>query len=333
MTHGLRAIPTIQAQFGNFGFSLMSVAQTGFQVSAGQALERFKDFRVPQDLSDPTAIANAIQTLLLTVDALFDENGDLAADALPTVTALSYVDIIGSAGYGMQLSPELAAGMSVKIINRRFSTSRIPAQQLQDLISETVASFHSSATGFTLDAGLLYSIPVTGTRFALTAENILPVKTIQSDVNIRTAETILADYARTSPGGPVKVVNGDTGLVAARVPIEVIIPFELKAPLILKMGAQHSLTSDWDIAAEWTDIASQSNIYDTFLQRIQLGTEYRLRPLGNTVGIALRMGLAQDHLTAGFGLDLFKLVQLDGAVAFDMFTDATSYYAQLRIGW
>jgi len=64
-----------------------------------------------------------------------------------------------------------------------------------------------------------------------------------------------------------------------------------------------------------------------------LGTEYRLRPLGNSVGVALRMGLAQKHLTAGLGLDLFKIVQLDGAIAYDKFTEATSYYGQLRIGW
>ena len=333
ITHGLRIVPMVQAQLGNFGVSVFATAQTGFQVASGQSLQDLKGFRIPENLSDVAAVRNAVQSLLLAVGALFDPSGDVAADALPSIFAVSYVDIIGSVGYGMHLAPNLDGGVALKIINRRFSTSHIAAGDLGSLFTETRKNFQANTTGVTADAGLLYTLPASHTRLAVTAENILPVKTIESDVSIDFVGTGILGYARTSyPSGPIKVVGTDTGLVAARVPIHAVLPFELKAPFILTAGAQHPLTPEWDVTAEWTDIGAQSNIYTGFAERIRFGTEYRIRLLSNSVGLAGRLGFAQDHATYGIGLSLFRVLTIDGAAAFDTFTSATSYYAQLRIG-
>ncbi len=333
MTHGVHVLPAFQAQVGHFGFSLSATAQSGFQVSSGRALEALNGFKIPEDLTDVNALAASIQSLFLAIDGLFDEDGEVALDALPSVYALSYLDIVGTAGYGMRLSNNIDAGVNLKIINRRFSTSRIPATSLEDLISETRTNFEASVTGFTFDAGIIYTLPSARTRIAATAENILPVKTILSDMKVRIVESFPI-YARDFyPDGPIKTVGADTGLALIRLPLEVQIPFELKAPLILSAGVSHQLASNWDAALEWNDIATQSSLYETTLQRIRLGTEYRFKPIPGILDAAARLGFAQDHMTYGIGLDLFKVVEIDGAVAFDRFTAATSYFAQLRLGW
>jgi hypothetical protein len=246
---------------------------------------------------------------------------------------MSYVDIIGTVGYGTRLGPNLDGGVTLKIINRRFSTSHIAASDLGNLLTETRKNFQSNTTGLTADVGFLYSLPASGTRLAVTAENVLPVKTIESDVTADFAGTGIIGYARTSyPAGPIKVVGGDTGLVAARVPLHAVIPFELKAPFILTAGAQHPLAPNWDVTGEWTDIAGQSNLYSKFIERVRVGTEYRLRVLGNAIGVAGRLGFAQNHGTYGLGLSLLHAVNIDGAIAYDAYTSAMSYYGQVRVG-
>jgi hypothetical protein len=46
-----------------------------------------------------------------------------------------------------------------------------------------------------------------------------------------------------------------------------------------------------------------------------------------------RDGLADNQLTVGIGLNIFRVVQIDGAIAKDQFIGETAYYGQMKVGW
>jgi hypothetical protein len=49
--------------------------------------------------------------------------------------------------------------------------------------------------------------------------------------------------------------------------------------------------------------------------------------------VAGRIGMADSHFSGGLGLDFWKIVQIDGAYAFDTFLSENSWYAGIRFGF
>ena len=332
-THGVLFIPSVTAQVGNWGFSVYANLQSGFQVVQSSTLERLADVQLPTTLDDLAAIGRSITELSSLLDVVLTPEGDIIVDeAIPKAFAVSYMDIVGTAGYGRNLTKDLSVGGSIKIVNRRFSTKRIASDTFDDLLGEVRKDFTENVTGVTLDLGALYRFQRTGTEVALSIQNILPVRSIRSSMNASFTATGMA-YDTDALGRPILNAAGDTAMVSLEQKVILDSPFELQMPLIISVGAHHAITPQWDVALDIHDVAKQDLRYDNYLDRVRIGTEYRLDAIDNSLGIVGRLGMADRQWTLGVGLNIFRALQIDAAYAHDSYVDARSYFLQARLGW
>jgi hypothetical protein len=332
-THGVLAIPSITAQVGNWGFSVYGSLQSGFQVVQSSTLERLADVQLPSTLTDLAVIARGIAELSSVLDAVLTPEGDIVIDeAMPKAFAVSYLDIVGTAGYGMNLTKSLSVGASLKIVNRRFSTKRVASDTFDDLLGEVRKDFTENITGVTMDLGALYRFQRTGTEVGLSVQNLLPIRAIRSSMYANYTASG-SDYDRDGLGNFILNAAGDTALVGLEQKVTVDAPFELKMPVIVSIGAHHAITPDWDVALDVHDVAKQDLRYDTYMDRVRVGTEYRLHTLAKWLGISGRLGMADRQWTLGFGVNVFRVLQIDAAYAHDSYVQARSYFVQARLGW
>ena len=329
-TQGIGLIPNIQVQVGNWGFSLYGNIQSGFQVETGKTVSDILALKIPPG---GELTPELIQQLAGIILPLIDVNGNLNLnDAMPVAYAVAYFDIVGAVGYAREIREGLSVGANLKVLNRRFSTKRIAPDNFDEIVSDVRKDFQASVTGFTMDLGTLYKIKKTGTEIGLSLQNVIPVQTITSNATANFDISQIVDYDRVG-GVPVTNAQGDTGLVKASQGLKVSVPFELKVPFIANLGAVHPLTKNWDVALDWADIAAQDSRYQTYIERFRIGTEYRLEAKKDVLGIAFRGGLADKRFTVGLGLNLFRVVQLDGAYAYDQFVGDYVIFGQAKVGW
>lgn len=335
-THGLNVIPNIQAQWGRLGFSLYGTGQVGFVVAPGNSIDQLLSLDIPADTQELDA--DILRSLSGVVNSLFDAEGNLASEGLPQAFAITYFDVVGAAGYAHNVQEGLEVGANLKVIHRRFSTKNIDADNLDAIVKEARNDLDESITGLTVDLGALYQYGERGTEIGLAVQNLLPLKTIDSTTRfsfVNTAEYYLVDDNEEPlvgfadlDGNFIAHAEGDTLLFIENEQVNVQSPFELKAPLMVNAGVWHPVNSDWDVSFDWADILAQDDKFENYLGRFRLGTEYRL---ANNL-VALRGGIADEHLTLGAGLN-FKVLQLDVAYAYDNFVEENAYYLQLKLGW
>lgn len=332
-THGVLVIPSLTAQVGNWGFSIHGNLQSGFQVIQSSTLEALADVELPTSLDDMAAVTRAITQLSSIIDVVMTPDGKIVTDqALPQAFAVSYLDIVGTIGYGRTLARNISVGGALKIVNRRFSTKRIASDTFDDILGEVRKDFSEHITGVTLDLGALYRFARTGTDVGITLQNILPIRAIRSSMNARFVASGLA-YDTDANGDPILNAAGDTAMVTLEQDVTVDSPFDLRLPVILSAGVRHPITPRWDIALDIHDIAQQDVRYGNTLDRVRIGTEYRLDAIDSVLGITGRIGMADRQWTLGIGLNIFRVLQLDGAYAHDSYVDARSYFVQARLGW
>jgi hypothetical protein len=332
-THGILVIPAISAQVGHWGFSVHANLQSGFQIIQSATLEALQTIDVPNDFQNAAEVARAVTQLQAVLKTVTLPSGEFSIEeALPKAYAISYVDIVGSVGYGVPVTPHLSIGGALKIINRRFSTKRIAADTFDDILSEVRKDFVSSITGVTADIGALYHFPDLGTDVGLSLQNFIPFKSIRSSMNGNFAATTF-DYDRTSGGQFILSPTGDTAVVVFERKVGVDVPFELKLPVILNIGARHPITPQWDVALDIVDVAKQDARYEQYAQRLRIGTEYRLDAVDDMLGITPRLGMADLQLTVGVGVNIYRVLQIDAAYGHDSYVDSWSYFLQARLGW
>jgi len=313
--HGAAVIPTIQMQVGNFGFSLYATAQAGFQAEPTATTNRLYTLRLPSDLNDLTTqdIVNLLDIVgdLVTIDSTgkfqLSKEG-----AIPMTYAVGFFDVVGAVGYGRQITPELSVGGALKVINRRFSNKVISADNYNNIMDELRKEFTASVTGVSLDLGALYHVPKTGLDLGLSLQNVIPMKSLTSDVVLR---AVVYDSVGNAYNVRVKA------------------PFELTLPFLANLGANYHINKSWDASLDWVDIANQDDKFEHYFDRFRIGTEYRLDAIRDKLGVAFRGGLAAARPTVGLGLNIFNIVQIDGAYAYDPFFSEYAWYGQLRIGW
>jgi hypothetical protein len=329
-THGVTAIPGVQVQIDNWGFAVYGVSQTGFQLQSGQAVTQLAALDIPSSAAEVTP--EFLLQLLSAIAPLIDENGNIREDALPEVYAVSYLDIVGAAGYAHSFSENLSVGTALKIVNRRLSTKRIAVDNYDNIWREARKDFEHSLTGVTMDLGALWKVSDTGLEIGVALQNVIPMGQIGSTANVPIYISAIQDYDRDQNGNPI-VMNGDTALVAAEQYVQVHIPFELEVPFIASLGSSYRVTPRWDIAFDWVDLAEQDSRLETTADRIRIGTEYRVTTAEEGVGVALRAGMAELQPTVGVGLNFFEIVRLDAAYAPEPFVGEPSFFAQIGIGW
>src|SRR5690606_34088397 len=98
--------------------------------------------------------------------------------------------------------------------------------------------------------------------------------------------------------------QGDTVIQSVSQNVRVGIPFNLELPMIFNIGAVHPLTPDWDVAFDWVDITEQDVRFEDYMERLRIGTEYRLDAVKEKLGVAFRIGMADKRFTGGIGFNL-----------------------------
>jgi hypothetical protein len=311
-TQGFAVIPDIQVQAGNLGFSLHGTLRSALTTYPGEALTRMYTLGLPADIRN--ASTDQLIALAGIIGPLIDpvSHGLRYGSAMPQTFAVAYIDIVGTAGYGYRLSPEISLGANLKILNRRISTRGINSDNYSSIMTELRKDFDVSFTGVTMDLGALYHLKTTGTDIGLSVQNVIPLRGVRSTASFNSVVYDSAMNPRT---------------------VSVDVPVEFNVPVLINLGVTHPLMKNWDSSLDVVDIAAQDEKHVNFGGRIRLGTEYRLEAIPGSLGIAFRGGLAERKLAGGVGLNLFRVVQIDGAYGWDYYVDDYAVFAQLRFGW
>ncbi len=307
--HGLSAAVSFQGQVGNFGFAVYGVGQTAFTVYSSQAVSALAKVNIPQGTEDITV--ETLAELAAAADALLNPDGTPKDGAAPTALAVSYSDLVVATGYGDQLTDELSLGGNLKLVTRSFSSKLIEPGNYNKIWKELREDFENSVTGLTVDVGAMYKFKKAGTQIGASIQNIIPVGRVSSKLS-------WTNYSVDENGNAAEQI--------------VTTPFELELPLIVNIGATHPMNENWDISLDVTDLASQDEKYEEYVERLRVGTEYRLQTTG-WFGAAFRGGLADKRPTVGLGLHFGRSFQIDAAYAYDNYVEANSYFAQIRFGW
>lgn len=332
-THGVLVIPSLTAQAGHWGFSLHANLQSGFQVIQSATLEALAEIDVPLSLDDRVAVTRALTQLAAVVQTVTRDDGTFSIDdALPKAFAVSYLDLVGTIGYGAPVSSRLSLGAALKVVNRRFSNKRIAADTFDEILSAVRSDFSSSITGLTIDIGGLYTFPESGTDVGLSLHNVIPYRTIRSSRTAEFASTSIA-VATTASGEPVTNAAGDTALIVSERKIRMEAPVDLELPFLVHVGVRQPLTTSWDVALDITDVTAQDIRYENYLDRVRIGTEYRVEVIDQQLGVAGRVGMADRQWTLGIGLNLFRVLHVDAAYGHDTYVNTRSYFVQARLGW
>ncbi len=330
LTHGLKVIPGISLQTQNFGFSIYAVGQSGFIVQQNPVIDMLLDTHIPNDLNNSQEVISAVSSIAGLLQTLVDASGNISLDAFPVTYSISYIDIVAAAGYGMKLTPHLNFGANLKIINRRFSAKRIVTQDFNEILNVLKKDFDANKTGLTIDIGALYDFNF-GFRVGLSVQNLIPLQTLTSTMNAKIVQSGF-DYKRDQNGNITLDNNRDTVIQVVTRNANIFLPFDLKLPILINLGANYSINRNWDVSFELADAADQDTRYNFYENRIRIGSEYRLET-ANNFGVAFRVGLADSRFTGGLGFNIFRVFQIDAAYAYDEYVQTYSYYGQIKFGW
>ncbi len=330
--HGVSAIPSINVQYGNWGLSLFGFGYSGFAVAMSPTLESLSSLQIPENLDQPLLAAKSLAQMLGILSTVFLGPGEgFVKEVFPMAYYMSYIDLVGTVGYGFQWKKNWLFGANLKVVNRRFSTNRVPVVDYDQIIEEALSVLDTEIWGVTGDLGCVYQSSF-GTNFGLSLQNIIPVNSISKSFETSFRKPVIY-YDRDLQGNLITNAEGDTAMVSAYRTINLTRPFELKSPFIANIGIYHPLTKDWDVSLDWVDVLEQDSRYESTIGRVRFGSEYRLEPWKDKLLLSLRAGVADENFCFGLGLNITKYFQIDGAYAYDRFVDTYSYFSQVKIGW
>jgi hypothetical protein len=322
-----------QMQVGHWGFSLSAYGQSGMTVRMGTAFQELMEIYFTTDFNDSAQVADAIERLGAITDAIIDPvTGEVNTSGLPAIFALTYADVMATAGYGMTVFDAVDVGANLKVINRRFTVNRMSFSDAAEVPDNLFRGLDYSVTGVTLDLGGYYKAP-SGLAVGLSLANVIPFRKLstayQSDYS-----TVWLKTLTDSAGNPIVNVDGDTAVAAYTQSNDVSGPAELELPFVANAGMMFPVTSDWDVSLEIVDIFAEETRYPDYGERVGVGSEYRLRFFGDKFHVSPRLGFAQLNVTAGLGLSYAGVVRLDLAYFTSGYVDERKMIAgQLSVAW
>jgi hypothetical protein len=331
--HGVSILPGISMQIGNLGVSIYGFGQSGFIVQQSSTMDALLEIEIPENLDNPVQAAKSVAQLLGILGTVIIQGTEsFSSEVFPVSYYLSYIDMVGTIGYGYEILKDLNIGANLKLVNRRFITDRIPLNDYDKIFDEAWENLKTDITGITLDIGGLYHLKF-GTDIGISLQNIIPIQTITKTIDNNFIKFINIHPDKLPNGQIITNEQGDTALVNVSSKIHTTRPYTLKMPFIANIGICHPITSYWDVSFDWVDIAKQDSRFKYYTDRFRFGTEYRIETLNKNLIISPRLGLADGRISVGLGINIFNIVQLDGAYAYDKFVKDYSYFTQLRIGW
>lgn len=335
--HGVSVFPKLQVQYKNWGVSLYKSMNIAFAVSPGNLLTALGKTQITEDL-DWNQITEVAQLLYHS----FDSNGNISANGLPRIFAISFDDWIGIVGYGRQINKNFRLGANIKFINRGFSTDAIDSKDAYNALEHANDNLKNKFFFVTADIGGLYELNNKKTTIGFNFRNIIPSNAILSEAQFNYTESKI-EIPKDENGVPLvgRVENnefiedptGDTLIYSYIIDKKVIMPFELKTPFLFELGVHHKLINNLDVNMDLVDIFAQDSYYfDSYFERLRIGAEYRF--FHNI--FALRAGMADYKPTFGIGINLYAkniVLDLDLAYAQNKITNTPAYFIQLNIGY
>jgi hypothetical protein len=301
-----------RVQVGHWGFSLYAYGQSGMAAYPGPVLGPLLGVYLRTDFQDSAQAAAAMAEIEALGDLIVDPvTGNISPGALPGFFSLTFTDLVASAGYGMMIADSFSVGANLKVVNRRFSATRITANDAGDLTQNLFADLSKVETGVTIDVGAVYRTSA-GLTLGVNIQNLIPLAVLNSGYS---AEYNSLSIARDLDpnGNPIVNADGDTALVVSTQKTVIDGPAKLALPLIANVGVSFAVTDDWDAAFELVDVAQQVTSFKNYAQRFGFGMEYRLHLFDDDLQLAPRIGFANVETTFGLGVKIFDLVRLDAA--------------------
>lgn len=322
-----------QAQVGHWGFSLYGYGQSGMAVYPGPVLGPLLGIYLRTDFQDSAQAAEAIAEIEALGNLVVDPvTGKVSPGALPGFYSLTYTDVVASAGYGFMITDSLGVGANLKVVNRRFSATRITADDAGDFTQKLFADLSHVETGVTIDVGAVYRTTADVT-IGMNVQNLIPLAVLNSGFSAEYNSLQLARDLDAS-GNPIVNAAGDTALVAFTQKTVIDGPAKLALPLIASIGASFAATDDWDVAFELVDIAQQVSAFQNYAERFGFGTEYRFHLFDNVLMLAPRVGFANAEATFGLGVRILDHVRLDAASATSVLVQSRRNISlQLSVEW
>ncbi len=327
--YGFNILPAFGGQIGNWGFSLYGYGQASFMIRQSPTLDALVNVDIPENLDTPLQAAQSVlQIMGILGTGIIKDSQTFSQEIFPVAFYLSFMDVVGTVGYGKSLGDKINAGANLKIINRRFSLDRIPVVDYDAIIENTFDDLSESVTGVTADLGMQYKLG-TKTQLGLSLINVLPVQSLDDNI---TMDFFNQQTGYDRENGQKQVdANGDTMMVRYKRQVYLSLPFELKLPFLLNIGFHHKMTDNWTVGLDWIDILENDTRYTSTMGRLRLGTQYQYTLWEDKLNISGRLGFGDEHICGGLGFQIYDHLLLDGAYAWDPVIEAYSYYTQLRI--
>lgn len=343
--YGASLLPKISMQWKRFGLTVVGEGRAFLMSNPGSVLNGIASFSLETDSNGyiKATTRDEIERFVLT---LIDRDGRVKPSALPTVFALGFADISTVVGYAHPLGDRFSLGVNLNYVTRLFASSvlsihnyayalRTAAGQLAHVNSNHVV---------TMDIGGLYQDSVNRFDIGVSLQNLIPLLTIEDDVNYFTnSESI--EYHRDE-NGEIMVgyydpetdlyladPDGDTLVDYTSRQTNNIVPVKLKLPFIATVGGRWEATPYLNLSAEWKDIfANDVWGYEVYADRISLGAEIDFRDM-----FFFRTGLLAHRPTFGAGAHAviakrFNL-GLDMAYAYDNFAHEMGLFAELLMSF
>ncbi|MBN1779713.1 hypothetical protein JW948_01180 [bacterium] len=327
--HGFNVLPGFGMQYGHWGFSLYGYGQAAFVVRQSPTLDALAAVDIPDNPDNPLkATASVLQVLGILGAGILQDNRTFGEEVFPVAFYLSYMDIVGTAGYGRTVPWNVHAGANLKIINRRFSMNRIPVTDYDEIMNNAFSDLSKSVTGFTLDLGAARKLPY-DIDLGLSLQNVIPIQTLSDEIDMDFVQHAMA-YDRVDGKKQVDA-DGDTLMVRYKRPVLLNIPYELKLPFVMNLGLHRAMNAHWSAGLEWQDIFENDSRYQSTAGRFRAGTEYRQPLWKNRLTLTGRVGFGDEHVSCGLGLNIKDKVYLDNAYAWAPWIDAYAIYTQIRV--
>jgi len=335
--HGVSIYPKIQLQYKNFGFSVFKSVNMAFAISLGNIAEALSKTNIGEEL-DWNQITEIAQLLYHS----FDSEGNISANGLPRLFAVTYEDLVANLGYGRQINENLRLGINVKFVNRAFSTDAIDSKDSYNALDHARDNLSNTHFFVTADFGGLYHFNQKKTTLGWTFKNIIPSKGVNSEAQFNYTESKI-EIPKDENGKPyvgrvednnfIEDPSGDTLIYSYIVDRKVILPYELKNPFLFNLGLHHQLISNLELNFDMVDVLNQAKYYyNNYFDRLRIGAEYRLF---NNI-FAIRAGMAEFKPTFGAGLNIKVkniIIDLDLAYAYNNLTNTPGYFFQIHLGY
>jgi len=329
-THGTYFFGEGNAQLGNFGFSFSIYGESDVRGELGPLFTQLALYDFPQNYNDTEEIDLAMSELNAMLDYAFDkEDGKISPQVLPVIYSFSFLDMVGTIGYGFRAYDNLSLGLNLSFVSRRFSAEILDVTEANDVFTEAFSDFNKKSNGISADIGAHYEF---NNKIALgiSIQNLFADNKLSSEADMIFKAAVLEEDVDEN-GNIILNEKGDTALVSKVGSYSINYPVNLLIPVVTNIGLNYPINKNWDVAADIFDIFQQETKIEKYWERLRIGSEYRVGFKRAKIILAFRAGMQELWPTIGIGAKWRNFISLDAALYKDQRFDSPVALFQLTL--